>query len=954
MLKRLLCLFLIISTFAIAQQSSSNYRKIGILNANNIKTVINNYGVLGQPSGLYPMVSWKYDHNGYFGDLSFMIGVELPIKDYTGDGIPDTLHEVIITPVIRPGGGNSNSINGQFGGFEPDSGFFNPNLNVQGEGVAINTQPETWPIIWPDHPEYGQNVWNGFFGKDSSAGDQEAYFQVDDREDAKYYKQYKFLPDTSDTTRYGFGITVNVRYIELKDPLFQDILFRVYDIKNESNFNYGKVKFGNLAGTYIGGAGDEYNDDVVYFDSTNNVIYAWDKEPGLGIPYVRPEANPLWLPNPYAVGTTGESFLQSPSNTKIGSFDYFVPAGNINMSNSSDMWGRMTSFSSFDTLSGNDGDYLYGSKSFSLNSGTTTRIATALVFGNDKSDVLTKIQLARILWNNKFNLNSIFSQVNFTNPIIHKTLSGIENIKWTSKNTGGSVDIWFSPNAGNSWTNIIKNAQNTGSFSWNTALYQDCSFGQLRIIIYDNNGNAYGINASNYFTINNPGNGSPFVKILNTEFDSSQVFTDNTHNFRLMIGDPENDPLTCSVYYSTLEDTSYYLSQSFPVSSDTSIQIIPIDFLSIPNSNQLKIKLKVSDGSLSYNAVTSFFNKQTPRQTLGPLNYKKISGYAQVKIEIRKADQSHITGDDYQITFDDTTSQTQKSFNVYNLTKNNFVLKNVPIIPYSESPIFGGLTLYTEDTTNTIDTANSRWSHKDPNNLNYTLLQINYPSLNIIGKRYPFNYMFVFSDNYSDSSNSLYKAFGKNALPNKMVNFKIYDITNNNIPEQVQFGFTTPNTSKGDSLSNLNQVFLSNHDGTSISWMILFSGNSNSNVPHGGDTLYIYTTKGISFYDTLEIFNLTSDVKPTNQLPLSYNLAQNYPNPFNPTTIINYSVPKAGLVTINVYDILGREIKQLVNEQKNAGTYNIEFNASKLATGVYFYRMQAGSFAETKKLLLLK
>ncbi len=87
---------------------------------------------------------------------------------------------------------------------------------------------------------------------------------------------------------------------------------------------------------------------------------------------------------------------------------------------------------------------------------------------------------------------------------------------------------------------------------------------------------------------------------------------------------------------------------------------------------------------------------------------------------------------------------------------------------------------------------------------------------------------------------------------------------------------------------------------------------------------------------------------------MDYKLNQNYPNPFNPTTIINYSVPKSGLVTITVYDVLGREIAQLVNEQKNAGTYNIEFNADRLATGIYFYRMQAGSFVETKKLLLLK
>ena len=85
-----------------------------------------------------------------------------------------------------------------------------------------------------------------------------------------------------------------------------------------------------------------------------------------------------------------------------------------------------------------------------------------------------------------------------------------------------------------------------------------------------------------------------------------------------------------------------------------------------------------------------------------------------------------------------------------------------------------------------------------------------------------------------------------------------------------------------------------------------------------------------------------------------YKLNQNYPNPFNPTTDINYSVPKAGLVTITVYDILGRQVASLVNKEKPAGSYNVEFNASKLSSGVYFYRMQAGNFIQTKKLIIIK
>jgi hypothetical protein len=89
-------------------------------------------------------------------------------------------------------------------------------------------------------------------------------------------------------------------------------------------------------------------------------------------------------------------------------------------------------------------------------------------------------------------------------------------------------------------------------------------------------------------------------------------------------------------------------------------------------------------------------------------------------------------------------------------------------------------------------------------------------------------------------------------------------------------------------------------------------------------------------------------------IPSEFSLQQNYPNPFNPTTTINYSIPKSGFVKIKVYDLLGRIVTTLVNENKLVGNYSVQLNASKLTSGVYFYRMESGSFSQTKKLLLLK
>jgi hypothetical protein len=85
-----------------------------------------------------------------------------------------------------------------------------------------------------------------------------------------------------------------------------------------------------------------------------------------------------------------------------------------------------------------------------------------------------------------------------------------------------------------------------------------------------------------------------------------------------------------------------------------------------------------------------------------------------------------------------------------------------------------------------------------------------------------------------------------------------------------------------------------------------------------------------------------------------YFLFQNYPNPFNPVTKIKFSIPRSEVVQINVYDVLGKEIKTLLNEYKQAGTYEIEFDATSLPSGVYFYRMISGNYSETKKMILLR
>ena len=101
-------------------------------------------------------------------------------------------------------------------------------------------------------------------------------------------------------------------------------------------------------------------------------------------------------------------------------------------------------------------------------------------------------------------------------------------------------------------------------------------------------------------------------------------------------------------------------------------------------------------------------------------------------------------------------------------------------------------------------------------------------------------------------------------------------------------------------------------------------------------------------------FAYSQEVEVQIDIPLEYALEQNYPNPFNPTTTIGYSIPEDNLVTIKLYDVLGNEVITLVNDQKPAGKYEMLYNASNIASGVYYYQITSGAFTQTRKLMLMK
>ncbi len=300
-----LVLLMITGLFA---QSGREHRRSSIMRGNLVKTVFGNWGVIGQPANKGARGAWIHENNGYIGDVSLIVGAEVQNGG-------KTFHSVVVCPVDRPTKQHELSTTGKYWGFEPVNGYFNANQ----EGIALFSDPNSWPAVWPDKlsetddPGWSGS-WNGFFGKTTTASE-ECFFIMDDNgdEEFNYAKNNKwgvsFKPNANDPARNGLGLVVKVRGMQWSDFLAQDCIFWLYEITNTGTTDYSKVTFGMLVGTYVGTTGTddaarEYEDDYSFFDVEKDLTYTGDYDDNAS-------RNPRWTGE---VGIVGYAFLESPGN----------------------------------------------------------------------------------------------------------------------------------------------------------------------------------------------------------------------------------------------------------------------------------------------------------------------------------------------------------------------------------------------------------------------------------------------------------------------------------------------------------------------------------------------------------------------------------------------------------------------------------------------------------------
>jgi len=182
-------------------------------------------------------------------------------------------------------------------------------------------------------------------------------------------------------------------------------------------------------------------------------------------------------------------------------------------------------------------------------------------------------------------------------------------------------------------------------------------------------------------------------------------------------------------------------------------------------------------------------------------------------------------------------------------------------------------------------------------------------------------------ENGNQTFRSVFERSGEGNIPPRSVRYKSYDGTS--WSESIQV------SDASSDVTGLQKPEVADIDGSTAVFAFV-----------GGNYINVY-------FDNFSW--VPSDVNEgSNNIPEIYSLEQNYPNPFNPSTSIEFRIPENAFVSLKIYDVLGKEVVTLMNEEKNAGTYEVNFNASALSSGVYFYKLEAGNFVQTRKMVLMK
>ena len=922
--------------------NSYDDRLMGIHDGNSVRTLFYNFGTIGKPN-TEPSFKWPKDSdNGYGFEFGILIGAKVKTES-------SKIYCIFSEHVDD---GDSSPL-GQCWGWEPLPEYAAGEPN---NSIAMSDDPSSWPENW--------NSWYGINGFGDPIADQESFWVMDDyynkefnRTDFNYpseaedpngdyiyhsdIKENYYYPDTTDYERGGLGLEVVCRGLQWNNKDTQDILFFTYDIKNVGTKKLENLVFGLYGDPHSGGAND-YGDDCIsmvnsngldiitheIYPNLNNAFYIWDFDTlGYG----------GFQPGIFGCRILGDSTYNSIQS--INTVGYHM----IYAYEDERMWEIFTP-GYIDTSDWNNTDnvVLFGSGYFSLNPSEVKTQTIAFIFGYDKKDFIDNARAAEEMYWKKLNPEASLPEITLTSPVHGESVSGNHDIKWeTQSDTGNQlkIDLFYNTNQGTGWQLIVENKDDNGIFSWNTISCPDGFNYQVAVVVKDNL--LRNVLISDYFVVNNTGQtANPEVLLLYPVYEQS---LSETVDISWRGGDADSDESTIKVLLSNND------GDIWKTLTETQIHEGKFNWDTKKHANgYYTLRLEITDGTIVRQSRTSLefhlYNKflMVPDSTL-----LHVTGNGTGRVGIHVVDSTKLLKHEYQITFDDT-SNSYKTYCVYDLNKNIIKVQNDQVLSSDYSgELFDGMRLVFNDYTSvSVNTENSGWMSGDCN-LNYTIGKYSSP-YNIY---FPCDYILEFADTFiSTSYNS--------QIP---INVKCLNITDSSDVDLVVFEYN-----KDGYLSNNEGICITQYVDERLvgQWILsLKAPDVLDTIPPGdGDVFQIITNKPFTYKDTIiftpniEDLNIENE---TDNLPDRYRLYQNYPNPFNPTTIIKYEIPESDFITLNIYNLLGQNIKTLVHERQLQGAYSVIWDGKdsagkNLSSGVYLYHLYSKDYSKIYKMVLMK
>ncbi|MFH2050629.1 MAG: hypothetical protein ABIJ12_14440, partial [bacterium] len=676
-----------------------------ILNSNEVKVVLFNYGSICAPNYLGNVADFVWKGLGYM----FEFGPLLTAEVVNDNG--DTLR-ITSDSYIRTIQGDYDPTGTIKWGWLPRVGYTNPSQAQ----VATSNNPNSWPSIWTS--------WPGEYGNGVIVGLDEAYYVMDDFTNA----EFPYYPFPDDTTKRGLGVKAEVRIYQFSGNM-KDAVIVKYKLTNESLKPLNKVYFGFHGDPHIGGPGD-YADDRVniirslpgldsIYSLAINTIYNFDLD-GRG-------------DGGRKTGYFSFKLLETPGNKDLTSFHplvYTYSLPNVPM-NDPLMWNLLSS--GIDTTSPllhNPGDNVinFGTGPFSLLPGESKYITLAIFCSDDLQDMLNDAVYIQLHFNWPTIIDLLGKEggsndykINLISPS-SGIISGNVPIVWnyTGTNPDAKVFIECSFNKGRNWIPLAFDHPVSSSFNWNTLNFRDGVNYVLRVVAYNplNPKEYYYDNSDQRITINNPTNAQPELE-LKIAFEDSIVRI-SPINIDWTAEDADNTNLNIKIEFSTTPQGPFTLihSSNYP----SGLGSYSWNFNNVPSGSPYYLRISASDGALDTVLVSKAFGLLRYEGYYPQSIFQHVSGTATPNLNLRVIDSLNITGNTYELTFDVLNDSTKK-VNVKNLNSGLFVISDNLLIPGYSTPPFDGLKLLIEDKEVNINTQDSKFNSPI---LNSTFL-IKYP-----------------------------------------------------------------------------------------------------------------------------------------------------------------------------------------------------------------------------------